>query len=885
MMRTLLTASLLLLTACVSIQDPPQAPGPRPEQGAELHQVHWQRSLEDALELSRSSGRPLLVALNMDGESASERIVRERYRDPQFVAWTRRFVCVIGSVFRHSLVDHDRSGNRVPCPRLGEVTCGEHIALEPEIFTRFLAEPRVSPRHALIQPDGTKSADMYLLFDLRELDKVLAEAAGRAPAPAALEPALPGAQARTQRGRARNEERLRGTLSPEKDLEQVIAAGSGGIEALCALAIRAESAAPEFSSALGRAAATLGLSAPYARFLRERLDLAGSTTAGGLDTRGGRARHLLGLAECAGSEPWVRSRLLAEFVAGRPEERELVKRALQRVLAPGELPALEIRLKEAGGSMDARRALQLAGALPVTQLAADARPLRAMEELEAELIAAEERLRAADGDSKLQSAYGRAALELARARIAQGSTRELAFLLEDARTWLQRADAAQGAGNPAAAIEARLALCEAHYRLSEFAEQEAVACAALVAHGAMPSWDARSGEDAAATARRLRGELDASLPLRETLRWVGDGAGRNLARRAAPADAGEELGGILRGADALALLALSSHAGESDWVAVASFHEAIGLESIARSWWLLALERLPESLAIRDGVLRWHWRQGALRELALLYTDLAERHPLSPACAWFAGTAHVLEGEDFRRREAALEALRCYELAVTDFQKAAALYEEQENLALVAGAREQAGRAYLGMGFANLIRNDQAAAAQMLVRALELGPGLADARDGLDRETVDLVDQCMEWRAGGRSPVNPLELMERLPQAATWALRISDTQLREARRSVRRGAREEGLEEATRAVAAARRALELEDSQAARRALVLPLWLIGETSLGLGAAGVARAALSEAAQLAGIEVPSGAEPQALQSVLDALLKLYGEAAPVQREGR
>src|SRR5258707_296022 len=70
-------------------------------------QILWQRSLDDALAIAQAEGRPLLVAVNMDGESASDRIVRERYRDPAFVAATRRFVCVIASAFRHAPRDHD----------------------------------------------------------------------------------------------------------------------------------------------------------------------------------------------------------------------------------------------------------------------------------------------------------------------------------------------------------------------------------------------------------------------------------------------------------------------------------------------------------------------------------------------------------------------------------------------------------------------------------------------------------------------------------------------------------------------------------------------------------------------------------------------------------
>src|SRR5262245_40007185 len=173
----------LLLTVFIS-------PGP----GRET-QILWQRSLEDALAISKAENRPILVAVNMDGESACERIVRERYRDPKFVAWTRSFVCVIASAFRHAPRDHDDQGARIACPRLGEVTCGEHIALEPVLYDRFLGGERIAPRHALILTDGTKSFDLFLLFDLRDLDKKLEESVKLAPPPAATPATAPSNRA------------------------------------------------------------------------------------------------------------------------------------------------------------------------------------------------------------------------------------------------------------------------------------------------------------------------------------------------------------------------------------------------------------------------------------------------------------------------------------------------------------------------------------------------------------------------------------------------------------------------------------------------------------------------------------------------------------------
>src|SRR5258706_5830130 len=124
MQRILAAATLLIAAACAQTPSVPARPVSDPP-----NQILWQRSLEDALALCNSTGAPLLVAMNMDGESASERITKENYRDPEFVELTRPFVCVIGSVFRHNLRDYDEQGRRIPSPRLRAVTCVEHIAL------------------------------------------------------------------------------------------------------------------------------------------------------------------------------------------------------------------------------------------------------------------------------------------------------------------------------------------------------------------------------------------------------------------------------------------------------------------------------------------------------------------------------------------------------------------------------------------------------------------------------------------------------------------------------------------------------------------------------------------------------------------------------------
>lgn len=127
--------------------------------------VPFQRSWEDALALSRETGKAILICVNMDGEIASEHYAGVRYRQPEVAALYEPYVCVIASVYRHTPADYDAAGRRILCPRFGSVTCGEHIAIEPILYERFFDETRVAPRHIMVELDGSESYDVFYAFD------------------------------------------------------------------------------------------------------------------------------------------------------------------------------------------------------------------------------------------------------------------------------------------------------------------------------------------------------------------------------------------------------------------------------------------------------------------------------------------------------------------------------------------------------------------------------------------------------------------------------------------------------------------------------------------------------------------------------------------------
>jgi hypothetical protein len=140
-------------------------PAPSAEDWQRPVLVTWQRTFADALRVAKERGMPILVCVNMDGEPASEHFAGIRYRQEETARLLEPYVCVMASVYRHTQRDYDEQGRRVPCPRFGGVTCGEHIAMETELYDRFFDGKRIAPRHILLELEGKKSYDVYYSWD------------------------------------------------------------------------------------------------------------------------------------------------------------------------------------------------------------------------------------------------------------------------------------------------------------------------------------------------------------------------------------------------------------------------------------------------------------------------------------------------------------------------------------------------------------------------------------------------------------------------------------------------------------------------------------------------------------------------------------------------
>jgi len=148
-------------------------PAPTAEDWRKPCLITWQRTFDDAIAVSKATTKPILVCVNMDGEIASEHYAGIRYRREETARLYEPYVCVIASVYRHAPRDYDEQGRRVPCPRFGTVTCGEHIAIEPILYERYFEGRRIAPRHIMLELDKKEVYDVYYAWDTDTIFKAL----------------------------------------------------------------------------------------------------------------------------------------------------------------------------------------------------------------------------------------------------------------------------------------------------------------------------------------------------------------------------------------------------------------------------------------------------------------------------------------------------------------------------------------------------------------------------------------------------------------------------------------------------------------------------------------------------------------------------------------
>jgi tetratricopeptide (TPR) repeat protein len=861
-MLRLFCAFLFLAAACSAPRDrAPEEAGTRSaasaaaQRGIEARRIHWQRSVADVKALAAASGRPLLLALNMDGESASDRIVHELYRDPEFVALTRRCVCAGASVFRHQARDHDEHGRRLECPRFP-----------------------VAPRHALVLPNGTKAFDLSLNFDFGDVTRALAAALADVPAEARTAAAdTDDWRALASRRDAAGRDALEAAVATARDdatIGEAIAAvaahgDAGSLEALRPLFARADELAEATWNQLTAAARALD-GAGTNGIVREIAQTLGPLPAmPGDPDASGRTTKLMDSDGDAAAKSFVAARLaVGDGYPASPFDDVVDLHTLLQVAAV-------VTRREGSPPRP--------GVPQEPRLEADALD-RLLTELDRVDAAGREQ-------AEWQARFAKASLDLGRVQW-EANAKGAQLLFDDAARYFERATAA-----PDAKYEWWIERARCAFYRSRFAEQAECAERALAIAAGMRT-PPREKE-------LLTGALLEDARAIEALRWLGDAHARLGAERATEPLTTQFLGSVLA-VRSLGIVAASPFGRDADWVTFASCCSALGLrrEHVAAAWH--GAMRHPLSRELREALNAGLWQCGRPDWMPLAAEAIEAAHPPTAESAWFAGYAWLLAAEDLRRRDEPRAAVVAYGHADAWFRRTS-----DRDAKYADDTRYHAAVVRLGQGMAHASVGDRAAAADDLRMAVLAWHDLSQVRDGLGADVLDLVDRCLEWRSSGPSEVDAADLLTRLGARTNDAFlvgAIADAALREAlradgrnperreQRTVDAGGKpitmamglptalgdqylQQAIEVGRRAAANARND---EDRVVLAQALTIAVerQLVRDVTTGL------QPLLAEAAPLVGMAAPGAdADLDALRATVAALREKLGPARPRFRDGR
>ena len=698
--------------------DPRQAmwPSPTAEDWAKPVPITWQRTWEDAVAVSRETGKPIMIAVNMDGEIASEHYAGKRYRDPEVAKLFEPYVSVIASVYRHNPRDHDENGNRIPCPRFGCVTCGEHIAMEPIVYEKYLDETRVAPRHIMVELDGSESYDIFYAFDVKSVlvgieEGITTRTSTELPDDSGDRPLEALVASRRHEHRMMVEQRFRQAKRQEK-LHLLDVSAELGLQAPLELLRQA----------------IFGLDLEVASRARKVLATQRSEAAIDLIARAlevpmpEEERELLIGALEAMAEQFARARSLAITLRGiSAEARGPEVERIRAVLAASD------------GSKSARSRYEVEARI---ERAAE-RAARSVDPLvlaAAELARAEATLRLAV-DPEAQVSAGRSIAE--RRRVT-----ELRF--EDAMS---------------AAMEAE------RLGLSDWRTDAVIG---LVAH--------YSGRATAAKERIARSfermSADPSASASETaLGWTGMGmlslfAGERVRAIRAAARAKTDWPRSWAADASAAFDLLGQHPLGNDRHALDHHDFLVSMGARRRALEVLreGVQRFPSSEQLH-GRLRQRvlWSRGvdALEET---YGRMTAAPSADEVTFWHAGLAYIVAGEYRRRRGGPAAASSSYDRAISSFEEVAERAPDYRDAAAHYVSISIAGQARIAMEAGELEK-----AANLLIDAFEAWPDAAGVLDGLNVSAVTTTRFLLpQLSAAGKKDVEArlLAAMEKLPAKA-----------------------------------------------------------------------------------------------------------------------
>jgi len=659
--------------------------------------IQWQRTWDDAVALSKATNRPILVCVNMDGEIASEHYAGVRYRMPDIAKLYQPYVCVIASVYRHNPRDHDEQGRRIPCPRFGSVTCGEHIAIEPIVYEKFLDGRRIAPRHIMVELDGSETYDVFYANDTASVFKAIGD----------------GIENR------KGQEPL--VLGDRSLLERVTSPDSNDRAAVEQAYVEGDASQRR---SLTDAARSAGADAPV-----ELLRLA----LFGLDQEQSRqARQALAQTAAPSSVDLIAEALRVPMAAS---EREALVAALARLGATSPrartLAAVHGGLNTRQASLDVARwseAFDHAAAGGATYA-----PARDRSELEQQLDvkAAQARTRPDDAQAQLELAEAtlvHAADPSTRSALAQDlrhGPRFARLMFEDAR---RSALAAEAAGASGWRVDTALAL--AAHELGDEAEAYARAEKAVKA---MPpdaqGWHSMMVLQLFAHARQkaitraIVGKTEWPQP------WMADVHA------------------------AYALLARHPLGTDQHVVDHYDFLQWLGARGQAARVLDVGLDRFPGSWQVHERLRAQVLRDQGVEGIEPAYAALLAKPDAPKDLAWFAGYGSLVAAEFHRRRGRADAALAAYERGVQHFERFIAACPERRDSADHYVAMAHGGRARVAFE----AKDDQLAVDEVLA-SLQRRPASAATLDGLNLSTVDTAKVLLQRLKDGEGTARAAEL-------------------------------------------------------------------------------------------------------------------------------
>lgn len=132
-------------------------------------QIAWEADHVKALEKAKESGKPVLIAVNMDKDRANDRLVKDHYKDEEIVELSRSFVCLAASVSTHS----DEAG--ATCPRFGSCTCEQHKKIDLWMRATFYEGQKIidAPQHIFLRANGKHFSTKIFYLTKKELIAVM----------------------------------------------------------------------------------------------------------------------------------------------------------------------------------------------------------------------------------------------------------------------------------------------------------------------------------------------------------------------------------------------------------------------------------------------------------------------------------------------------------------------------------------------------------------------------------------------------------------------------------------------------------------------------------------------------------------------------------------